>query len=275
MTHLLLEKEEKILRKWKLSTVLPRPNKSQLTFKKSLQPDFQINVFFLSFYGHTCGIWMFLGQGSNRSCSCGLCPQPQQHWVWAISVNYTAACSNAESLTHWMRPGIEPASSWRQHWVFNPLSHSRNSSKYTFKSTYMWEDEEDGRVIRCEAHLLLQIHWECIYMWNYLHIKTDKRPQDYDRARKISWNQIGRQQEEKEKRSKIGPTPLGGSWKEEKLLHPGNFPPTSEEISQDREGTLDNQCEAVKMKKQTNKKNPPYTVSATATCMQVPAGVGN
>ena len=40
--------------------------------------------------------------------------------------------------------------------------------------------------------------------------------------------------------------PLGGSWKEEKLLNPGNFP-TSEEISQDGGGTLDNWCEAVKM----------------------------
>ena len=38
-------------------------------------------------------------------------PQPQQHWIWATSMTYATACSNARSLTHWVRPGIEPASS--------------------------------------------------------------------------------------------------------------------------------------------------------------------
>ena len=38
--------------------------------------------------------------------------QPQQHEIWAMSVTYTTAHSNARSLTHWVRPGIEPASSW-------------------------------------------------------------------------------------------------------------------------------------------------------------------
>ena len=31
------------------------------------------------------------------------------------------------SLTHWMRPGIEPTSSWRRCQVLNWLSHHRNS----------------------------------------------------------------------------------------------------------------------------------------------------
>ena len=30
----------------------------------------------------------------------------------AASANYTKAHSNAGSLTHWVGPGIEPASSW-------------------------------------------------------------------------------------------------------------------------------------------------------------------
>ena len=32
--------------------------------------------------------------------------------IWAMSVIYTAAQSNARSLNHWIRPGIEPLSSW-------------------------------------------------------------------------------------------------------------------------------------------------------------------
>ena len=32
--------------------------------------------------------------------------------IWASSATYTTAHSNARSLTHWVRPGIKPASSW-------------------------------------------------------------------------------------------------------------------------------------------------------------------
>ena len=39
-------------------------------------------------------------------------PQPQQCRIWAVSVTYTTAHGNAESLTHWAKPGIEPLSSW-------------------------------------------------------------------------------------------------------------------------------------------------------------------
>ena len=39
-------------------------------------------------------------------------PQPQQHWIWVVSTTYTTAHSNAGSLTHWVRLGIEPTSSW-------------------------------------------------------------------------------------------------------------------------------------------------------------------
>ena len=38
--------------------------------------------------------------------------QPQQCWIWDMSVTYTTAQGNAGSFTHWARPGIEPASSW-------------------------------------------------------------------------------------------------------------------------------------------------------------------
>ena len=36
-----------------------------------------------------------------------------QHWI-------------TRSLIHWRRPGIEPTSSRRYHWVLNPLSHNGN-----------------------------------------------------------------------------------------------------------------------------------------------------
>ena len=71
---------------------------------------------FLFFY------FIFLGQhprhmevprlGSNWGYSCPPTPQPQQHRCRGASVTYTTAHSNARSLTHWVRPGIEPTTSW-------------------------------------------------------------------------------------------------------------------------------------------------------------------
>ena len=55
----------------------------------------------------------FLGQGSDSSHSCDL----------------SRSCSNAGSLTHWVRPGIKPASLCAEiPWI--PLCHSGNSSKF-------------------------------------------------------------------------------------------------------------------------------------------------
>ena len=48
----------------------------------------------------------------NQSYSGQPTPQPQQHRVWATSVPYTTAQGNARSLTHWVRLGIKPESSW-------------------------------------------------------------------------------------------------------------------------------------------------------------------
>ena len=39
-------------------------------------------------------------------------PQPQQHQIQALSVNYATAHGSAGSLTHWARTGIEHTSSW-------------------------------------------------------------------------------------------------------------------------------------------------------------------
>ena len=68
--------------------------------------------FFFPIFGYTCGIWKFLGQGSNQSCICDPCH----------------SCSNT-SLTLCARPGIESMPPQRQA-GFNPLCHSRNSIYY-------------------------------------------------------------------------------------------------------------------------------------------------
>ena len=39
-------------------------------------------------------------------------PQPQQFQIWVTSATYTTAHSNTRTLTHWVRPRIEPATSW-------------------------------------------------------------------------------------------------------------------------------------------------------------------
>ena len=49
---------------------------------------------------------------SSWSCSRQPRPQPWQHRIRAASVTYTTAHGNAGSLTHWIRPGMEPATSW-------------------------------------------------------------------------------------------------------------------------------------------------------------------
>ena len=50
--------------------------------------------------------------GSNPSYNCWPTPQPQQCEIQATFVTYTTVHGNTESLTHWARLGIEPASSW-------------------------------------------------------------------------------------------------------------------------------------------------------------------
>ena len=58
----------------------------------------------------------------NWSCSCQLTPQPEPHRIRDTSATYTSAHSNAGSFTHGVRPGIEPATSWRlvRHLTIEP-----------------------------------------------------------------------------------------------------------------------------------------------------------
>ena len=36
----------------------------------------------------------------------------EKHRIWAMSATYTMTHGNSRSLTHWVRPGIKPMSSW-------------------------------------------------------------------------------------------------------------------------------------------------------------------
>ena len=65
--------------------------------------------------------------GVESELHCQPLPQPQQHRIQAASVTYTSVYSNAGSLIHWVRPGIEPISTWKLFVVLNPLSHNENS----------------------------------------------------------------------------------------------------------------------------------------------------
>ena len=74
-------------------------------------------------------------------------PQPQQLQIWATSATYTTAHSNAGSLTHWARPGMEPMSSW----IPVGLEPWRERSKcylYLFACLHQWLTAKTGLYIR-------------------------------------------------------------------------------------------------------------------------------
>ena len=66
--------------------------------------------FFFFFLGAAHG--SSKARGLNQSYSYQPTPQLQQCQIWASSSTHTTAHGNATSLTHWKRPGIEPATSW-------------------------------------------------------------------------------------------------------------------------------------------------------------------
>ena len=74
-------------------------------------------------------------RGRMRAVADSLHHSNSKHWIQPASVTYAAAGGNTRSLTHWARPGIEPAPSQKLLCIFNPLSHNGNSLKF---SIYMW-----------------------------------------------------------------------------------------------------------------------------------------
>ena len=79
--------------------------------------------FFLSFSLFRAAPAAYGGsQAPNQSRSHRPTPQPQQHGIQAMTATFSTAHGNASSLTHWARPGMEPASSWMpvrfiNHWA--------------------------------------------------------------------------------------------------------------------------------------------------------------
>ena len=55
------------------------------------------------------GSW---ARGLIGAVASSLLPEPQQCQIRAASETYTTAHGNTGSLTHCVRPGIEPATSW-------------------------------------------------------------------------------------------------------------------------------------------------------------------
>ena len=131
--------------------------------------------------------------GLNWRCSCEPTPQPHQHWIWAASVTYPAACSNTGTLTHWVRPGIEPASLQRQHWVLNLLSHNWNSflthfligffilsfmtSLYILDINTLWDISFANISLHFVNSSLCHVKALCIYTHTHTHIHTHTHAQ--------------------------------------------------------------------------------------------------
>ena len=125
-------------------------------FKAKLFPlmSFIYAFIFSSYFFFSCthGIWKFPGQGLNWSCSCQPIPQPKQHGIWDTSVTYTTAHGDAESLTHWMRPGIEPISSGSLL-----LSHNGDSPHTYFTPRNLY-------TICMQYHAILYTTWEQLFL---------------------------------------------------------------------------------------------------------------
>ena len=95
----------------------------------------------------------------NWNYRCRPMPQPLQSLIWVITVTYTTAWGNAGSLTHWLRPGIEPMSSWTLCRVLNTLSHNWNSSSLSFFMAFVLKSILPDYEYVTPAFLLLPFAW--------------------------------------------------------------------------------------------------------------------
>ena len=98
------------------------------------------------FLGGVCGIFVFLGlhlqhmevsrlgvKWSYNGCPT---PQPQECGIQATST--TTAHGNDRSLTHWIRPGIEPLSSWKLV-RFISAEPQQELLKYSWQWTFKYD----------------------------------------------------------------------------------------------------------------------------------------
>ena len=98
-------------------------------------------------------------------------PEPQQCGIWAISVTYTTAHSNARSLSHWAKPEIKPASSWMlvgfaNRWAMmgTPTSLFKNRffNKPFQKNTYKTHRKYETKVICFVEVKIESLLWKSI-----------------------------------------------------------------------------------------------------------------
>ena len=89
-------------------------------------------------------MWKFLGYRDGWNWSCMTVTGLHDSHSNARSKPHLWPMSQLEatpdpSLTHWARPGIEPASSWRQCGVLSPLSHNGNSFFFPLNQANKYE----------------------------------------------------------------------------------------------------------------------------------------
>ena len=137
-------------------------------------------LFFFLGWGEACGSSRARGRiASPRHSHARSKPhlqptsQPQQCWIWAISATYAIAFSNARSLTHWVRPGIGPLSSWILCQVLKPLSQKGNPQAPFFTTAkalrHCWSSRGLGQVWRKRVHAAgKEEHLECLPEWTVL-----------------------------------------------------------------------------------------------------------
>ena len=87
----------------------------------SLVPDrtMPLEITLLFFFFFFCSLFRAVptayggsqARGLIGAVSCWPISEAQQHQIWAMSATYTPAHGNSRSLTHWVKPGIKPATS--------------------------------------------------------------------------------------------------------------------------------------------------------------------
>ena len=90
------------------SPCAPQAPSSPGEVRAELEGSAEAHTLFFSFLG-----WHLRHMGVSRlGVKLELRPQPQSHQIMATSATYTTARGNTRSSSHWVRPGIEPESSW-------------------------------------------------------------------------------------------------------------------------------------------------------------------
>ena len=92
-------------------------------------------------------------------------PQPQQRQIRASSANYTTAHRNIRSLIHWVRPGIEPTSSWilvgfLNHWAMTG----------TPKQVLTLHSLHDSHIPKCQ-----QKRWDILPSQSFLNLLLERQ----------------------------------------------------------------------------------------------------